>query len=175
MTFARLRASHWAAFLAALVLLFVTSMDWYSTTAGDEARRLEELSEPGGAAAGEVEREVNEDARLAAEGAEKNAWQVDGAIDRVILVGLLLTAALAVLAAFAAARDPKEEGAPPGGVVLTGLAGLAACTTALLVAYRIFQEPGFDAGTTVKSGAPVALLVLGLVALASAVTLRAEP
>jgi VIT1/CCC1 family predicted Fe2+/Mn2+ transporter len=167
-TFTRLRASHWAAFLAALALLFVTAMDWYSTTTGDEARRIEELAEPEGAAGGQVEREVQERAREAAEGAEKNAWQVDGAIDRLILIGLLLTAALGVLAAFAAARSPDSTALP-------ALTGISAAITALLVTYRIFQEPGFDASTTVKSGAPVALLVLGVIAIASAVTLRAEP
>jgi hypothetical protein len=174
-TFARLRPSHWVAFLAALALLFVTAMDWYSTTIGEEARRIEELSEPEGAAGGQVEREVQEDARVTAEGAEKNAWQADAAVDRLILVGLLLTAALAVVAGFAAAR-PSARGDPGGerGVAPTALAGIAASATALLVAYRILQEPGFDASTTIKAGAPVALLVLGAIALATAFTLRVK-
>jgi hypothetical protein len=208
-SFGRLRAWHWAVFLAALALLFVTAMDWYSTTTGEEARRIEELAEPEGAAGGQVEREVQEDARVTAEGAEKNAWQADGAIDRLILVGLLLTAALGVVAAFAAARPPGGErgepdrgGAPDAGsepergrepeperasepdpergreadrgAAAAGLAGIAASATALLVTYRILQEPGFDASTTVQAGAPVALVVLGVIALASALTLRAE-
>jgi hypothetical protein len=167
-SFTRLRAAHWVAFLAALALLFVTAMDWYSTTTGDEARRIEELAEPEGAAGGQVEREVQQRARETAEGAEKNAWQADGAIDRLILIGLLLTAALAVVAGFAAARNPDST-------ALAGLAGVSAAITALLVTYRIFQEPGFDASTTVKAGAPVALLVLGVIAIASAITLRTEP
>jgi hypothetical protein len=185
-TFTRLRASQWVAFLAGLVLLFVTAMDWYSTTTGEEARRIEELSEPEGAAGGEVEREVEEDARVAAEGAEKNAWQVDAVIDRLILIGLLLTAALTVVAAFAAARVPErgpwekagseapEGTGSPGGIGLTALAGLAASITALLVIYRFFQEPGLDVSTTVKAGAPLALVALGAIALASAITLRSE-
>jgi hypothetical protein len=173
-TFSRLRAPQWVAFLAALALLFVTAMDWYSTTTGDEARRIEKLTDPQGAVGGEVEREVEEEARVTAEGAEKNAWQVDAGIDRLILVGMLLTAALAVIAAFAAAREPKGEDGEPGGVVAMGLAGISASVTALLVTYRILQEPGFDASTTVKAGAPVALLVLGVITLASAITLRAE-
>jgi hypothetical protein len=184
-SFARLRASQWVAFLAALALLFVTAMDWYSTTTGEEARRLEKLAEPEGAAGGQVEREVEEDARVTAEGAEKNAWQADGAIDRLILVGLLATAALAVVAAFAAARAPgrgEPEGGgeaegrrvPERGIAPAGLAGIAASATALLVTYRILQEPGFDASTTVQAGAPVALVVLGVIALASALTLRVE-
>jgi hypothetical protein len=166
-TFSRLRAAQWAAFIAALALLFVTAVDWYSTTTGEEARRVEQLSDPQGAAAGEVEREVQEDARVTAEGAEKNAWQVDAPIDRLILVGLLLTAALAVLAAFSAARNPESTG-------LLGLAGISAAATALLVTYRIFQEPGLDVSTTVKSGPALALVVLGVIAFSSAVTLRGE-
>jgi hypothetical protein len=173
-SFARLRAWHWAAFLAALALLFVTAMDWYSTTGGEEARRIEELSDPEGAAGGEVEREVEESARIAAEGAEKNAWQVDAPIDRLILVGLLLSAALAVVAAFAAAREPRGEGGGPRGLASAGLAALLAAATALVVIYRILQEPGLDVSTTVKAGAPLALILLGVIALSGALTLRSE-
>lgn len=174
MSFARLRAWHWAAFLAALALLFVTAMDWYSTTGGEEARRIEELSDPEGAAGGEVEREVEESARIAAEGAEKNAWQVDAPIDRLILVGLLLSAALAVVAAFAAAREPRGEGDGPRGLAPAGLAAVLAAATALLVIYRILQEPGLDVSTTVKAGAPLSLILLGVIALSGALTLRSE-
>jgi hypothetical protein len=173
-SFARLRAWHWAAFLAALALLFVTAMDWYSTTGGEEARRIEELSDPEGAAGGEVEREVEESARIAAEGAEKNAWQVDAPIDRLILVGLLLSAALAVVAAFAAAREPRGEGDGPRGLAPAGLAAVVAAATALVVIYRILQEPGLDVSTTVKAGAPLALILLGVIALSGALTLRSE-
>jgi hypothetical protein len=180
-TATRLRVAHWVAFVAALALLFVTALDWYSTTGGDEARRIEELADPEGATGGEVEREVEEDARVAAEGAEKNAWQADGVIDRVILAGLLLTAALAVLGAMAARAPPpgKEgergrQGEARGAIAPIALAGIAAAATALLVTYRIFQEPGFDASTTIKVGAPLALVVLGVIALASAVALRTE-
>jgi hypothetical protein len=46
--------------------------------------------------------------------------------------------------------------------------------TALLVLYRVLQEPGFDDATTVQIGAPLALAVLGLIAFASASAVRAE-
>jgi hypothetical protein len=72
-----------------------------------------------------------------------------------------------VLAAFAA-RESR------GAVAPIALAGIAASVTALLVTYRIFQEPGFDASTTIKAGAPLALVVLGVIALASALALRSE-
>jgi hypothetical protein len=46
--------------------------------------------------------------------------------------------------------------------------------TALLVAYRIVQEPGLDEATTVQAGAPLAVIVLGVLAFASGRGLRAE-
>jgi hypothetical protein len=165
-TFARLRPADWVALVAALALLFTTAMDWYSTASGDEARRIQGLASPSGALGGEVARNVREQARVAAEDQEKNAWQVRGAIDRLIQLGLIATFALAVIAAFGRAAG-RGSGAALG-------AALAAALTALLVAYRMFQEPGFNDSTTVKLGAPLALLVLGLLALASAQSLRAD-
>jgi hypothetical protein len=168
MTFARLRAWDWVAFIAALALLFVSAADWYSTKTGDEARRVEHLAQPHGALGGEVSRNVQEDAKTVAEGQEKNAWQVDGVIDRVILFALLATVVLGVLAAFFAASGRESSGAvPPAGLV-----GIAAGITALLVLYRVIQEPGLDEGTTVKLGAPLALLALGVIAFASASSMR---
>ena len=86
----------------------------------------------------------------------------------MILIALLATAALGVAAAFRQAAG--HEGAGP-----VGLAGLAACITALLVLYRILQEPGFDEITVVKIGAPLALGVLGVMAFACATALREQP
>jgi hypothetical protein len=164
-TFTRLRAADWVALLAALALLFTTAMDWYSTTTGDEARRIQGLAQPSGALGGEVAREVRDQARLIGEGQEKNAWQIGGAIDRLILAGVLLTFALSVAAAFA-----RAAGRGPG---IWLAAALAAAVTALLLTYRIVQEPGFDASTTVKAGAPLALIVLGVLALAGTQSARA--
>jgi hypothetical protein len=165
-TFSRLRLADWVALIAALGLLFATAADWYSTTSGDEARRVQGLANPVGALGGEVARSVRDEARQAAEGQEKNAWQVRAGIDRAIQLGLLLTFALAVLAAF-------RRAAGRGGDAALG-AALAAAFTALLIAYRLFQEPGFDESTTVKTGAPLALVALGVLALASAQSLRSE-
>lgn len=170
MTFARLRAADWVAFIAAIALLFVMALDWYSTVAGEEARRIEGLSDPVGALGGEVNRQVQADARVSAEAAEKNAWQVGGTIDRVILAGLLATTVLGVLTAFGRAGGRAGDGrAFPLGAV----AALVASVTALLVLYRMLQEPGLDESTVVKAGAPLALVVLGVFALASAISLRA--
>jgi hypothetical protein len=165
LTFARLRLADWVVFVAALALLFTTAPDWYSTTRGEEARQIQENAAGGG----QPEREVEQDAGVLAESQERNAWQEDGLIDRIILIALLATSALGVLAAFW-----RASGRGSGGIEVFGLAGLAASITALLVLYRIIQEPGFDELTTVKVGAPLALGVLGVMAFACATAVR-EP
>ena len=161
MSFRRLLRADAIAAVAALALLFVMALDWYSTVAGKEARRIEDLSQPSGAAAGAVEREVQESARFAAEGAERNAWQASGAIDRIILIGLLATVFLAIAAAYLRAFGKRFR--PPATPSV--LAGVTATLTAVLVAYRSVQEPGLDEATTVESGLPLALVVLEVIAL----------
>jgi hypothetical protein len=163
-TFARLRAADWIGLAAALALLFTTAADWYTTTSGAEARRIQGLASPSGALGGEVARSVRDQARDAAEGQEKNPWQVGGAIDRLIQLGLIAAFALAVIAAFG-----RAAGGGSGAALGTAL---AAALTALLVIYGMFQEPGFNDSTAVKTGAPLALVALGFLALASAQSLR---
>ena len=170
MTFTRLRVADWVVFVAALALLFTTAADWYSTQAGEEARQIEqnarpEEGQPRGQAQAEVERQAGE----LAESKERNAWQEDGTIDRIILICLLLTSALGVVAAFWRASGRETTGLGP-----YALGGFSASVTALLVLYRIVQEPGFDSLTTVQIGAPLALGVLGVIAFAAASSLR-EP
>jgi hypothetical protein len=160
-TFTRLRLADWVVFLAALALLFATAADWYSTKGGEQARQFQKSAPTRG-----EEAELADDAAATAEKAERNAWQADGGIDRVILVGVLLTVALAVYAAFARAAG---RGSGP-----IALAGLAAALTALLVVYRVLQEPGVDEVNTVQPGAPIALAILGVIALACAMSLRRE-
>ena len=170
MSFARLQRADVAAMVAAFALLFVMALDWYSTVAAEEARRLEEITEPRGAQGGEVGRAVDTRAREAAEEGERNAWQADGAIDRVILVLLLLAYVLAVASAFmrAAGRRVSPPWTPASaGAVVAGVA-------ALLIAYRTWQEPGLDAANTVQAGAPLAILVLGFLTLALATAYRGE-
>ena len=164
----KLRPAHVIAFVAALALLFVMALDWYSTTTGEEARRIEELSQPSGALGGEVERRVQEDARFAAEAAERNAWQGDALIDDVILVLLLA----AVVLTFAVVLRRLAERPPIPN--LTMAAATTAAVAALLVAYRMWQEPGFDERNTVEAGAPLAIVVLGVLSLALATLFREE-
>jgi len=171
LTFARLRPADWVVFVAALALLFTTAVDWYSTTSGDEARKIEREARPDeGQPSGQAEAEVEREAGALAESKERNAWQEDGTLDRVLLICLLATAALGVAAGFWRASGRESEGLGP-----YALAGLAACISALLVLYRIIQEPGFDEITTVKAGAPLALGVLGVMAFACATALRDAP
>jgi hypothetical protein len=170
LTFARLRVPDWVVFVAALALLFTTAADWYSTQAGDEARRIEQQARPDeGEPSGQAQAQVEREAGALAESKERNAWQEDGTIDRIILICLLLTSALGVAAGFWRASGREARGLGPYALV-----GFAASVTALLVLYRIVQEPGFDSLTTVKFGAPLALGVLGVIAFAAASSLR-EP
>ena len=164
MTFERLRPADWVVFVAALALLFTTASDWYSTTRGEEAREIQKRA---GSGDGQVAREVEQDAGALAERDERNAWQEDALLDRIILIALLATSAFGVVAAFWRASGRASDGIGP-----FGFAGLAACLTALLVSYRIIQEPGFDELTTVKVGAPLALGVLGVMAFACATSPR---
>ena len=166
MTFERLRPADWVVFVAALALLFTTAPDWYSTTRGEEARQIQKQA---GNSDAQERFEVERDAAALAEAQERNAWQEDELLDRIILIALLATAALGVGAAFWRASGRGSDGLGP-----FGFAGLAACVTALLVLYRIIQEPGFDELTTVKVGAPLALGVLGVMAFACAISMR-EP
>jgi hypothetical protein len=166
-----MRLGHAIALAGALALLFVMAMDWYSTAQGDEARRIESITEGNsGAESGEIDRRLNEEAGFVAEGEEKNAWQADALIDRILLVLMLAAIALAVLTAITRAAGAK----PTKGLGPAGLAALCAAGAAVLVAYRIIQEPGLDAATNVKAGALLALLALGMIALGSAYALRAD-
>ena len=170
MNFSRLLRADIVVALAAFALLFVMAMDWYSTAAGEEARRIESISDPSGGLGGEPERQVQEDARIAAEGQERNAWQATGAIDRVLLLLLLATVVLGIAAAYLRAAGKRFE--PP--FTPSGLTALAAIGAGLLVAYRIIQEPGFDDATVVKAGPPLALIVLGVIALGARAAVREE-
>lgn len=170
MTFRRLGVSDWVVFIAALALLFTTAPDWYSTKIGDEARRIqEEAKPPADAPTGQSEAEVQREAGAVAEANEKNAWEVHGTIDRVILICVLATFALGVLAGFWRAGGGSASGAGP-----YGLAGLVACITALLILYRLVQQPGLDELTTVKIGGPLTLGVLGVYVFAAAASIRSE-
>jgi hypothetical protein len=170
-SFARLRVADWVVLVAALALLATLALDWYGSPRGDEARRIERLSRdaaPG--EAGEIERTVSPAAAEAAEEEERNAWQVDGPLDRVLLVLALAAAVAGIAAAFLRATGRRFE--PP--LTPSAVAGALAAGAAVLIGYRMLQQPGPDYAVEVKAGAPLAVIALALIALASSRALRAE-
>jgi hypothetical protein len=169
-TFARLTRGDWVAAVAALALLLVMAMDWYSTEAGEDARRDEKLIQPRGATAGEVSRALDESARIAAEEAEENAWQASAFPDRVILFALLAAAGLAIAAAFLRAAGARFE--PPW--TPSALAAGVGLGAAMLLAARLIQKPSVDVGAVIKLGAPLGLVCVGTLALGARAAWNAE-
>jgi hypothetical protein len=168
MTFTRLRRGDVLALLAALALLLVMSIDWYTTKVGEQARQDEAaVIKRSGQISGHPS--AREQERGFAESQEKNAWQASGAIDRVILIVLVAAAALAIVAAFLRAADRRVG--PPSATALASVVGLVA---AALLAYRILQPPGLNAGAVVKIGAPLGLLCVGLVTLGTRIATLQE-
>jgi hypothetical protein len=169
MTFTRLGRGDLLAMIAALALLLVMATDWYTTKVGEQARDaqgkiLPQLNRDG---------EPKESTRQGefADTQEKNAWQADALIDRVILLALLATVALALIAAWARAAERQVLIGRWSPSALASMVGLVGC--ALLV-YRILQPPGLNAAAVVKIGAPLGLLCLGLLTIGSRVAARGE-
>lgn len=170
MRFERLSRGQVLAAVSALALLLTMAADWWGSRLGDEARRIETTANTRGAESGEIGRAVKADAQSVAEREERNAWQARGAIDRVLLV-LLVLAVLAPLAA-AAMRASGRRSRPPWTPSMIAVG--TALAASLLVAYRIVQEPGVDASTTVKIGPLLAVVALAGVALGSAGAVQSE-
>ena len=165
MSFERLTRGDWIAWVAALALLLVMALDWYGSQLGDEARRIQET-----APTVQDTQDLRDDARVIAEGEERNAFQADAVVDRVLLVLLLSSVLLAFAAGVLRAAGKRFE--PPG--TPSAAAALTATLAAVLVAYRMVQEPGLDAATNVKLGALLGLVCAGVLALGAATALRDE-
>jgi hypothetical protein len=159
----RLTPGHVAAAVAALALLLIMAMDWYGSEEADLAHRVQSPEAARGADSGVVARAVIERARYVIARDEKNAWQADEGIDRVLLGLLLACVALPLLAAVLRGAG---RGLPPP-LSPTALVGVLAALTAALVAYRIGHAPG-PARTTVKIGPVLALVALATIAVGSA-------
>jgi hypothetical protein len=166
----RLTRGHVVAAVAALALLLVMAMDWYGSTEANFARHAAATANPNGAEGGEVGRQIQEDAATIIARDEKNAWQEDAGIDRVLLVLLLLTVAAPLVAATLRAQGRRFE--PPW--TPAAFAAVSAVLAALLLAYRLVNEPGSDSKTTVKVGAPLGLALLAVVGIASAYAFQTE-
>ncbi|MEA2426436.1 MAG: hypothetical protein QOF37_64 [Thermoleophilaceae bacterium] len=166
MTFTRLNWGHTLAFVAALALLLAMAPVWWTDKIGEQDRFFQHNAAP--QLNTQTEPSVSNQAAQAARTHEKNAWQAPAAIDRILLVALIASAALAIAAAFA--RAAGRDVGPPSLSVLATAAGLVA---SVLLAYRILQPPGDNFAAVVKWGAPVGLVCVGLVAIGSRVaTLR---
>ena len=167
-----MRWGHVVAGLAALALVLVTTgVDWYGTKLGDDAQEIEEQTEDSsGAEAGEVSRDLNEQAGEVADRETDKAWEADALIDRILLalIGATILLAVVIWLTRTMGATPTRGLGPPG------LCALLATAAAVLVAYRIIQEPGLDAGTTVKIGPVIALFLLGTIAISSSWSLRQD-
>src|SRR4051794_26337558 len=146
------------------------AMDWYGSRAADAARDVSNAAQTRGAQAGEAGRALKEDADRVIARDEKNAWQEAGSLDRLILVMLLLSVSLPLFAAAHRAAGRRSE--PPW--TPSAIAAIVAAVTALLVAYRMINEPGNDLTTTIKIGAPLGLLCLAAIGLGAANAFQAE-
>ncbi|MEA2495568.1 MAG: hypothetical protein QOJ29_3479 [Thermoleophilaceae bacterium] len=170
MRFERLTRGHTVAAVAALVLLLVMAMDWYGSHEADLAHQIAKSANTSGAQAGEAGRAVKADTDRIIARDEKNAWQTRGGVDRLLLALLLLSVFLPLAAAAHRAAGLRAE--PPW--TLSAVAAICAAATALLVAYRILNEPGNDGTTTVKIGAPLGLVVLAIIGLGAAAAFQGE-
>jgi hypothetical protein len=169
MTFTRLRLADWVAFVAALALLLVMATDWYTTKAGAEFRRDAGLAISGAQTHGQGP-DLKSAYTQAANNDEKNAWQENRAIDRLILIALLVAAGAAVFAAFARAAGRRFK--PPSSP--STVASIAGAAAVVMLAYRILQPPGWNPGAVVKIGAPLGLLCVTVLALAERVAVHNE-
>jgi hypothetical protein len=149
----------------------VTATDWYSTTLGNAARRIQhEVQNTGGPLSTDVTNTIDDQAKLVAQAQEKNLWQAHGAIDRVILIVVLAAALCAALAAVMRVAGRRYRGSLTPSAATASLAALGA----LLVLYRVVQQPGDNQVTTLKSGPWLAFVALGLVCLGASLAWRAE-
>ena len=157
---------HLVAFLAALALVLVMSIDWYTTEQGEEFRRVEKNS----SSARQVDPDIDTRAAQAAENQEKTAWQADALVDRLILLACLIAFIGAVVAAFmrSAGRRPQPPWHPSAIATVAGVAGT------LLILYRMFQPPGLNEAAVIKTGAPLGLIAIGVLTIASRLAVLGE-
>lgn len=153
---------HLIAFFAAMALVLAMSIDWYTTQQGEEFRRVEDVNR-NSEDSQRLDSEDVERAGQAAENEERNAWQADAFVDRLLLIALLVAFVAAVVAAFmrSAGRRPDPPWNPSAIATVAGVIGT------LLVLYRMVQPPGLNDAAVLKSGAPIGLAAVGILTVAS--------
>ena len=173
MSFLRLTRWHTLAAVAALALMLFLALDWSTTDLGEVVRRDQELiGEPANPSSESAARqqELNQDADIAAEQEERNAWQAIDFLDHVVLLALLAAVALAL--AMAAARAAGRR--PSAGISLSIVTAVAGAAGALLVMVWIIREGAVVVGGQVELGAPLSLVAAGLIGIGAARAARVE-
>ena len=170
MTFERLTIGDAIAWIAALALLLFTAVDWYSTVQGNEARQIQHDVSPQGALGGEVSRDIEQQASQTAQADEHNIWQEHGAVDRLELIVLLGAAFAAATAAVLRVAGKRYD----TWLTPSAIAALLAAAGALLVLYRLGNQPGDNDVTTVKSGPWLAFIALGVLGFGASLAAKAE-
>jgi len=164
----RLRLGDVVGLLAAFALLFILAGDWYSTSTGVQAREIVERQGTEGPGSGLFDDGV-EDARIEAEQAERNAWQVSSALDLLALAALVTTIGLALAAAAlrAARREFPEPRRSP-----SALAALLALVALFLLVVQAALRLDADSEVTIRIGLPLGVAALGMVACGAGLALR---
>jgi hypothetical protein len=169
-SFERLTIGDAIAWVAALALLLFTAVDWYSNVQGNEARQIQNDVQPVQGVGGAITGSIQQQARDVAQSAERNLWQESRAIDRLELIVLLGAALAASIAAAARVADKRFE----GWLTPSAMAALLAAAGALLVLYRVVQQPGDNQLTTLKSGPWLAIIALGALGFGASLAWRRE-
>jgi hypothetical protein len=171
MSYERLTKGDALAWVAALGLLLITALTWFSTRLGDAARQIQhDVNVPQGPVGSQIPSTVQQQAKEIADAQQKNLWQLHSPIDRIMLIVIL---AAALTAAFAAAMRVAAR-RYRGGFTPSAAAAILAGVGALLVLYRLVNQPGDDQVTTVKSGPWLAFVALGLLCIGASLAWRAE-
>ena len=165
----RLRLGDVVGLLAAFALLFILAGDWYSTSTGVQAREIVERQGTEGPGSGLFDDGAVEDARIEAEQAERNAWQVSSALDLLALAALVTTIGLALAAAAlrAAGREFPEPRRSP-----SALAALLALVALFLLVVQAALRLDADSEVTIRIGLPLGVAALGMVACGAGLALR---
>ncbi len=164
MTFTRLGRGHLIAFVAALALLLVMPMTWYTDQQAEQDRQFQQDVVPQ-----LNQQEIPSPSTQAAQAAaarEKSAWRAGGAVDRLLLVTMLAAICAAIAAAFLRAAGRSS--------MASELASILGLVAAALIIFRIADPPGLHAAAVVKAWAWWGLLCALALAIGARFATRTE-